>query len=88
MTNNGASVREFSQSVGKSGASTGKVEQRVPTICKLCGEHGNGGDWRRDNKEPKQRCGNEAVLVGIGEKIGVGRNRGKGKGETVEIRKR
>ena len=28
---------------GKGGASVGKVERRVPTVCKLCGKHGNGG---------------------------------------------
>ena len=31
---------------GKSGASVGKAEQRVPTVHKLCGERGNGGDRR------------------------------------------
>ena len=54
-------------------------------VCKLCGERGNGSDWRLDKKEPKQRCDKEAVLVGFGEEIGVGRNRRKPKGETVVI---
>ena len=31
---------------GKSGASVGKAERRVPTVRKLCGERGNGGDRR------------------------------------------
>ena len=66
---------------GKGGASVGKAEQRVPTVRKLCGERGNGGDRRRGKKEPKQRCDNEAALVGIGEKIGVGGNRRKPKGK-------
>ena len=64
---------------GKGGTSVGKAERRVPTVCKLCGERGNGGDQRRDKREPKQRCDNEAALVGIGEKIGVSGNRRKEK---------
>ena len=31
---------------GKGGASVGKAERRVPTVRKLCGERGNGGDRR------------------------------------------
>ena len=38
---------------GKSGASVGKVEQRVPTAHKLCSEHGNGDDRIWDMADPK-----------------------------------
>ena len=81
-------MREFSRSVGKAEQAWEKRSEGFPRYASCAANVGTAtiGDeirWNRNNGAT-----NEAVLVGIGEKIRVGGNRRKPKGETVEIRKR